>query len=73
MREHIEFDALIEDGKIVVPPVYAEAVRTAKQVHISLTGEGGSRRHRDFIDDLLENPLKLSGFRKMSRDEMHTR
>lgn len=73
MRENIEFDAPIEDGKIVVPPKYEAVLRNAKQAHVSVSAEDQPEIGTDFFAEVRRAPIHAPHFRHFTRDEMHER
>ena len=64
----IEFQAKIKEGTIQVPPQYRDKLKEVVRVIIltDVQEETGS-----LIDQLLESPIKVKGFRPLSRDEIY--
>ena len=68
--EAIEFRARVKDGKIEIPKRYKNKI--PERVHVIVFGQT-SGIHRDMIDELLENPLKIDDFSPLTREEIYER
>jgi len=68
----IEFDALVEDGKIVIPKEQKKRLGSRKRVHVTIRAEQSPRKGRkpNLIDYLLKHPLKFDG-PFLTRDEIY--
>jgi hypothetical protein len=66
----VEFQAKIKDGTIEIPEVYRH--RFKKRVRVILLAEEESTTV-NLIDQLLQHPLKVAGFKPFARDEMYER
>jgi len=66
----VEFQATIKDGSIEIPEVYR--YRFKERVRVILLAEEESTTV-DFIDQLLEHPVKVAGFKPFTRDELYER
>jgi hypothetical protein len=66
----VEFQATIKDGTIAIPEVYRQ--RFKDRVRVILLAEEESPT-ADLIDQLLQHPLKVAGFKPFTRDEMYER
>jgi len=64
----VEFQAKIQDGIIEIPEIYRN--RFKERVRVILLAEEGSRI-ATFIDQLLQHPLKVSGFKPIAREEIY--
>lgn len=77
----IEFQSKIRNGVIEVPAEYRERLRRESGDDtvrvIVLTGEAAEERDRpdqpDMLYQLLNNPIRLTDFRPLKRDETHER
>ncbi len=63
----VEFQAKVKNGTIEIPSQYRNRLRDLVTVIVLAQDEEGN----DFIDRLLETPLKMEGFEPLSRDETH--
>ena len=68
--ETIEFRTTIKGGIIEIPEEYRD--RLTPSVRVILLNEE-ENQPSDIIDRLLERPLKVKGFRPLSRDDAHAR
>ena len=66
----VQFEALVQDGKIEIPIQYR--TRIGDVVRVILLAER-EENAPNLIDHLLENPLPVRGFQPLSRDEAHAR
>ena len=66
----VEFQATINDGIIEIPEVYRH--RFKERVRVILLAEEESTTV-NLIDQLLQHPLKVAGFKPFTRDEMYER
>jgi hypothetical protein len=65
-----EFHTYIRDGHIEVPHELRD--RFPDSFKVTVIAERSSEvKGRTLIDDLLASPLKLPGFRPLTRDEAH--
>jgi len=71
MREIGEFDAAVIDGETIrVPEMYRDELVDLERVHVVLlTQENPKPRRRDIIDEMMENPIIIPGFKPPTRDE----
>lgn len=77
----IEFHTKIKNGVIEVPKDDWERLRREigdEQVRVILltserSGTSGAEMERDFIEQLLTNPLRIPDFTPLNRDETHER
>lgn len=67
----IEFQATIKDGMIEIPSKYRDEFRDRVKVRLQALEE--PTHCRNMIDELMARPLKLTGFRPLSREEAHAR
>ena len=67
----VEFQATVKDGTIEIPPEHRAEFRDRVQVRLQTVDKplGG----RTYLDELIAHPLRLKGFRALSRDEAHAR
>jgi hypothetical protein len=66
----VEFQAKIKDGAIEIPEVYRD--RFKERVRVILLAEE-ERTTGDLIDQLLQHPFKVAGFKPFTRDELYER
>jgi hypothetical protein len=66
----VEFQATIKDGTIEIPEVYRH--RFKERVRVILLAEEESLTG-NLIDQLLEHPLQMAGFKPFTRDELYER
>ena len=66
----VEFQAQINDGTIEIPEAYRH--RFKERVRVILLAEEESPTG-DLIDQLLQHPLKVAGFKPFTRDELYER
>ncbi len=67
----IEFQATVKNGFIEIPPAYLS--KLSRRVRVILLIEEASKTSANLIDQLLDCPVKVEGFRPMSREEIHAR
>jgi hypothetical protein len=66
----VEFQATIKDGTIEIPEVYRHHFK--ERVRVILLAEEESTTV-NLIDQLLQHPLKVAGFKPFTRDEIYER
>jgi hypothetical protein len=64
----VEFQARIKDGTIEIPEAYRH--RFKEHVRVILLAEEESTTG-NLIDQLLQHPLKVAGFKPFTRDEIY--
>ena len=67
----IEFEATIKNGTIEIPPEYVKSL--ADRVRVILLVEEAPTSTVNFIDQLIAQPMRVRGFRPLSREESHAR
>ncbi|MEI7845569.1 MAG: hypothetical protein WCK35_07185 [Chloroflexota bacterium] len=67
----IEFHTKIKNGVIQIPAKFIGKVADDVQVILILKSEKNSQP--DIIDELMAAPLKVKGFKPLTRDEAHAR
>ena len=67
----IEFRAKTKNGVIQIPAEFMGIV--AEDVQVILIAQSEKIKQLDIIDELMANPLKVDGFKPMTRDEAHAR
>lgn len=67
----IEFRTKIKNGIIHIPAKFKGKV--ADDVQVILIAQSEKKNQLDIIDELMANPLKVKGFKPMTRDEAHAR
>jgi hypothetical protein len=66
----VDFEAEVNNGTIEIPEIYRDRVRD--RVHVILQVDE-PKRDKDFIDELLEQPVNVPGFQPLSRDASYER
>ncbi len=66
----VEFQAKVKNGTIQIPEQYRD--RFKERVRVILLAEEESP-HPDLIAQLLEHPVKVTGFTPLTREEMYER
>jgi len=66
----VEFQAQIKDGAIKIPEAYRSHFK--ERVRVILLAEE-ERPTMTMIDQLLQHPLKVAGFKPLTREEMYER
>lgn len=66
----VEFQAKVKDGVIEIPEVYRDRFKERVRVILLAEKEGVSV---NFIDQLLQHPVKVAGFKPLTREEMDGR
>jgi hypothetical protein len=66
----VEFQAKIKNGTIEIPEVYRS--RLKERVRVILLAEEESTTG-NLIDQLLQHPLAVAGFKPFARDEIYER
>jgi hypothetical protein len=66
----VEFQAKIKDGTIEIPELYRN--RFKERVRVILLAEEEST-DETFIDQLLQHPLKVAGFKPLAREAIYER
>jgi hypothetical protein len=66
----VEFQAKIKDGTIVIPELYRN--RFKERVRVILLAEE-ENTGETFIDQLLQHPLKVAGFKPLAREAIYER
>jgi len=67
----IEFRTKIKNGIIQIPAKFKGKV--ADDVQVILISKSEKKAKTDIIDELMSHPLKVRGFKLMTRDEAHAR
>lgn len=66
-----EFDAKIKNGQIHVPEQFVEQFRS--DVRVILLAKEPKKSQSNLIKQLLINPINVSGFHPLKRDEIYAR
>lgn len=67
----IEFETTVRDGIIEIPPEYRG--RVIGRVNVRMEPAVPHRPAPNLIDELISRPLRIPGFRPLSREESHER
>ena len=69
--ETIQFNTRIKNGVIEIPREYQGKFK--KNVRVILVAENKTVEAAGFLDELMAHPLKVKGFRPLTREEAHAR
>ena len=68
----LEFQAKVENGIIVIPEEYKQELAEASTVRIVVLKQYKKPTVQfDIMDELAQNPIRVSGIRSITRKEMH--
>jgi len=67
----IEFQATVKNGVIEIPRQYLRNL--TNRVRVILLVEEADKTTVNFIDQLLAHPVRVKGFRPLTREEVHAR
>ena len=67
----IEFQAIIKNGVIEIPRQYLSNL--SNRVRVILLVEQTPKTTVNFIDQLLAHPVRVQGFRPLTREEIYAR
>ncbi len=67
----IEFQATVKDGIIEIPRKYLRNI--TNRVRVILLFEEASKTTENLIDQLLVHPVRVKGFRPLTREEIYAR
>jgi hypothetical protein len=67
----IEFQATVKNGVIEIPPEHAKNL--AERVRVILLVENAPQSTTNLIDELITRPVRVKGFRPLSREDAHAR
>jgi hypothetical protein len=66
----IEFQATVKNGTIEIPKVYRDRFKERVRVILLAEEESGAM---NLIDQLLQHPVKVAGFKPLAREEVYER
>lgn len=69
--ETVQFKTKIKNGVIEIPKKYQG--RFKDNVRVTLVAENSKTDAENYLDELMAHPLKVTGFRPLSREEAHAR
>jgi len=70
----IEFQTTIKNGLIEIPPQYRQSLgNLSESVRVIILVEEAGKARENFIDRLLSQPLRVPGFRPMTREDLYAR
>ena len=69
--ETVQFRTRIKNGVIEIPAKYKGKVKD--NVRVILITDEKKKGKSDIIDELMEHPLKIKGFKPLTREEAHAR
>jgi len=67
--ETIEFQAIVKNGSIEIPSQYLKRLR--EQVRVILLPEKILKMQENLIDKLLVHPVRIKGFRPLTREDIY--
>ena len=67
----VEFQATIKNGHIEIPEEHRESFKD--RVRVLLLSDDQESSAVDMIDQLLDSPIRVKGFRPLYREEIHAR
>ena len=67
----VEFHATIKNGVIEIPSEYRSSL--ADRVRVIVLVEDSSKPALNHIDELLARPVRVQGFRPLTREQAHAR
>ena len=66
----VEFQAKVKNGSIEIPEVYRDRFKERVRVILLAEEESGTA---NLIDQLLQHPVKVAGFKPLTREEIYER
>ncbi len=69
--ETVQFKTKIKNGIIEVPKKYQGKFKD--NVRVILVAESTKAKAINYLDELMAHPLKVKGFRPLTREEAHAR
>jgi hypothetical protein len=69
--ETVQFKTKIKNGVIEVPKKYQGKFKD--NMRVILVAESSKSKAADYLDELMAHPLKVKGFRPLTREEAHAR
>ena len=69
--ETVQFRTKIKNGVIEVPKKYQGKFKD--NVRVILVAESSMAKAANYLDELMAHPLKVKGFRPLTREEAHAR
>jgi len=69
--ETVQFKTKIKNGVIEIPKKYQGKFKDS--VRVILVAESSKAKAADYLDELMAHPLKVKGFRPLTREEAHAR
>lgn len=72
----VEFEAYVEDGKILIPEQYQKNFGNARHIKVILLKpleetSDVSDVSNDILQELMNNPLEIDNFVPLTRDELY--
>jgi hypothetical protein len=69
--ETVQFKTKIKNGVIEIPKKYQGKFKD--NVRVILVAESSKAKAANYLDELMAHPLKVKGFRPLTREEAHAR
>jgi hypothetical protein len=69
--ETVQFKTKIKNGVIEIPRKYQGKFKD--NVRVTLVAESSQAEAANYLDELMAHPLKVKGFRPLTREEAHAR
>jgi hypothetical protein len=71
MANAVEFKAKIQQGIIEIPEEYQQDLRESQEVTVIILKQPKRISQTGIIAELTQNPISVSGVRKLTKDEIH--
>lgn len=71
MMQAVEFQATVRDGMIEIPKKFRQGL--TQQVRVIVLAEERPSQSFNLIDELIQNPLTIEGFKPLTREEIYAR
>jgi hypothetical protein len=71
MANSVEFKAKIQQGIIEIPEEYQQDLREDQEVTVIILKQSKRISQTGIIAELSQNPISVSGIRKLTRDEIY--
>jgi len=66
----VQFQAIIKNGVIKIPKRYQDKF---DKVRVILMAEGKKALAKNYLDQLMENPVKVKNFQRLTREQAFAR
>lgn len=69
----VKFEATVDNGSIVIPTKFRNKIKGKVEVVISTKKLISEREEKDFLQEMIENPIYDPDFVRLTRDEIYDR